>query len=111
MSAFFLEEEIPPVAFSEFPADRRLEIADDFWVLRATFRGGDEVSWPGIGRPLRAGPGRALISRASIFNSQLGQTSFGLIVWPQGRWTNSIGTPARPAIQRSPHWVIVAING
>jgi len=60
-----------------------------FSVVRATFPRCDAVSWPRIARPLRAGPGRALVSRASIFNSQLGQMSLGLIVWPQGRWTNS----------------------
>ena len=36
--------------------------------------------------------------------------SLGLILWPQGWWTSSTGTPARPAIQRSPHAVIVAIE-
>ena len=81
-----------------------------FFLARGFFLRG-VVSCPGNPRPFRAGPGRAFMSRASIFKLQLGQTSFGLILWPQGRWTSSTGTPARPAIQRSPHAVIVAIDG
>lgn len=79
--------------------------------VRAPFLRFGRASCTGNGRPLSAGPGRALISRASTFDLQVGQISSGLIEWPQGLWTNSTGTPARPAIQRSPHAVIVAING
>jgi NAD(P)-dependent dehydrogenase (short-subunit alcohol dehydrogenase family) len=51
-----------------------------FSVVRATFRRCDAVSWPGIARPLRAGPVWALISRASIFKSQLGQDSLDILL-------------------------------
>ena len=81
-----------------------------FLLVRRLFRLG-AVPCPGNPRPFRAGPGRAFRSRASIFKLQLGQMSLGLILWPQGWWTSSTGTPARPAIQRSPHAVIVAIDG
>src|SRR5262249_61663091 len=55
------------------------------------------VCCPGRARSFSAGPGRGLMSRASIFDLQLGQMSSGLNDFPHNRWTSSTGTPARTA--------------
>ena len=50
-----------------------------------SFRRLGSLSGMGNPRSLGAGPGRALISRASIFDLQHGQTSSGFdLAWPQG---------------------------
>ena len=75
-----LDKQLPPAAsnrnWERIPSRRDQAV---FSVLRAIFRRGDGGCCPGIGKPLSAGPGRTLISRASIFDLQCGQISSGLI--------------------------------